>query len=49
MDSSRYLDGWSRSRSPGAPTYPFDEGLTVAGQRRIPTGFPWTSSACIQL
>jgi len=23
--------------------------LTVAGQRRISTGFPWTSSACIQL
>ena len=53
MDSSRYLDGWSRSRSPGAPTRSIrDTGLdelTVAGQRRICTDFPWTSNACIQL
>ena len=49
MDSSRYLDGWSRSRSPGAPTCPLISGLTVAGQCRILTGFPWTSNTCIQL
>jgi len=30
------------------PASPYLE-LTVAGQRRILTGFPWTSSACIQL